>query len=201
MAEETKVQETSILKKLGKLPFWQKAFLTVLAIALLGSILPDPPEQTAGSEGEADSAETAAVDLDEQKTQWVGQIASIVIPCNDAVTELGQMDFQNGTALEAYSLAAAVDRSCDSSWSALNRVDIPTRFSGAVEEQAETALEACQIYALRAEEMGEASMVVFDGDTRPSAVTKVTDLTQRTVQTMQSCMTDLQAMGSSGSAE
>lgn len=100
------------------------------------------------------------------------EIAVYLTPCDNAWDKLGAfMRSGSGTPLEGYQLASASERICDDSWSKLREVE--QRDDRAVTDE---AIEACQISANNRTRASKAISAVFDGDTRPSAMTNATEL-------------------------
>lgn len=124
------------------------------------------------------------------------EIAVYLTPCDNAWEKLGSfMRSGSGTPLEGYQLASASERICDDSWSKLREVE--KRDDRAVTDE---TIEVCQISANNRTRASKAIGAVFDGDTRPSAMTNANELVRGAEAAIAECKNTLAALEAEGAS-
>lgn len=124
------------------------------------------------------------------------EMAAYLTACDNAWDKLGSfMRSGSGTPLEGYQLAAAAERICDASWSTLREVEM--RDDRTVTDE---TIEACQISANNRTRAAKAIGAVFDGDTRPSAMTNATELVRGAEGAVTECKDRLAAQATEGAS-
>lgn len=181
-------------------------FLVIVAVAIIWPQV--DPEGYAKLQAEADQKREARAAERERKAAVEGErrsaalaeehdeMAAYLTPCDNAWDKLGSfMRSGSGTPLEGYQLAAAAERICDASWSTLREVEM--RDDRTVTDE---TIEACQISANNRTRAAKAIGAVFDGDTRPSAMTNATELVRGAEAAITECQNNLTAQETEGAS-
>lgn len=191
---------------------WRWAVALIIGFVVLVSVAviwPQvDPEGYANLQAEADqaradrAAKREKADLAESERRSANlaeehdEIDAYLTPCDNAWDKLGSfMRGGSGTPLEGYQLAAAAERICDASWSKLREVE--KRDDRAVTDE---TIEVCQISANNRTRASKAIGAVFDGDTRPSAMTNATELVRGAEGAIVECKNTLAAPATEGAS-
>lgn len=153
----------------------------MFAVTIIAFIVDPEGMQKMQEEERARKAAAAKVEKAGQAkgaVEWHGALMTILKPCDDAMVGVGKaieaVGRGSSDVYSGYEQASAAQRVCEQAWSRLRKVNAPEGLDGDDAANAGNAIEQCQISAMLKGDIAETAMALFDGDQRPSTVSKMT---------------------------